>query len=154
MKSAPNNRPDLPPPGLCGAILDQAPYGIVVCRADGEITFANNLATFLLQCKAAGDNLYTIISENADQKNFTKNWQELLNNKRNAITLQFSLPLSQHDNRDSQLSLHITSLRGEFFDASVHVLAFIEDLSSKETLLLTDQHYTDSLEQLVNETNK
>jgi signal transduction histidine kinase len=154
MKSAPNKHPEQPPPGLCGAILDQAPYGIVVCRADGEITFANNLATFLLQCQAIGNNLHTIISKNTGQKNFAKNWQELLQNKRYTITLQFSLPESQHDNRNSQLSLHLTTLRGEFFDASIHVLAFIEDLSCKETLLLTDQHYTDSLEQLVNETSK
>ncbi len=157
MKSTPDSRP-VPPSGFCAAILEQAPYGIVVCRANGEIIFANNLATFLLQREAVGNNLRTIIAENSQSENFAMDWQELLQKKRNTITLRFSLPIpspiSSDDNRNSQLSLLASVLQGKFFDDSIIILAFIEDLSNKETLYMTDQHYTESLEQLVNETNR
>ncbi len=136
---------------LCPAILQQAPYGIIVCSEQGEITFANHLANFLLQQNnLTGNNLLDILTAEANLKDA---WENLLTESRNSVTLPFSVSSTRHNDDVPHLSLHASLLK-ETPDQKNRILIFIEDLSLNETLGAADQHYTDSLENLVDEKNK
>ena len=136
---------------LCPAILQQAPYGIIVCCEQGDITFANQLANFLLQQNnLTVNNLFDILTTETDLK---EAWENLLTGNRESISMPFSTN-SIIQNKDlPHLSLHASVLR-DTPDQKNHILIFIEDLSLNETLDAADQHYTDSLENLVDEKSK
>ena len=136
---------------LCLAILQQAPYGIIVCNELGVITFANQLANFLLQQNnLAGNNLLDTLQT---EVNLQDAWENLLTGSRNSITIPFSISSGQANERGHHLSFQATLLK-EIPDQKNHVLIFVEDLSLNETLDAADQHYTNSLENLVDEKNK
>jgi len=136
---------------LCLAILQQAPYGIVVCHEQGEITFANRLAAFLLQQENLSEgNLLGILKA---VPNLKTAWENLLTGNQNTVTLPFSMDPDFHNGEAPHLSLQATALK-DIPDQTNRILVFIEDLSINETLVAADQHYTNSLENLVNEKNK
>lgn len=135
-----------PPPGLCKAALQQAPYGIIVCRADGCIAFANELASTLLRHELIGHKLNTVID--IEERVLTA-WRELLEGNRTSATMLFSLPPDQTHSRKARLSLQAQVLDGTFAGIEDHVLIFVDDLNNKRDLLLTD-----SLDELVAETGK
>ncbi|MEA3333045.1 MAG: histidine kinase dimerization/phospho-acceptor domain-containing protein [Pseudomonadota bacterium] len=133
---------------LCPTILQQAPYGILVCDKQGEITFANQLAAFLLQQDNLTEhNLISIL----ELDTFNKAWERLLSGEQKNATLR-TTPLSSDDN-SPHLSLQASLLK-ETPDQKNRILIFIEDLSVSETLDAADQHYMDSLENLVDEKSK
>ena len=136
---------------LCLAILQQAPYGIIVCNELGAITFANQLASFLLQ----QDNLTgnQLLDTLMPESNLQNAWENLLTGNRNRFTSPFSLSVAQPHEDEPHLSLHASRLK-ETPDQKSHILIFIEDLSLNETLDAADQHYTNSLENLVDEKSK
>ena len=133
---------------LCLAILQHAPYGIIICNERGEITFANQLAAFLLQQNNLTDN--NLLGIMTEVPSFESTWKSLLAGDRNNITLPFSIGRDMHSNDDNvpHLSLQATILR-ETPNQKNRILIFIEDLSINETLNAADQHYTDSLENLI-----
>lgn len=136
---------------LCLAILEHAPYGIIVCDEQGEITFANHLASFLLQLdNLTNRNLLCIL---AAVPNLSNTWKSLLTGTRNNIALPFSTNKNTHNDDAHHLSLQAKVFK-ETPDQKNRVLIFIEDLSIRETLGTADQHYTDSLENLVDEKSK
>ena len=133
------------------AILQHAPYGIIVCDEQGEITFSNRLATFLLQRNnLTKSNLLCIL---AAVPNLKKAWEILVTGDRNNIAIPFSIDQNTHSHDVLNLSLQATILK-DTPDKKNYVLVFIEDLSIIETLDAADQHYTDSLEYLVDEKSK
>ncbi|MEA1921797.1 MAG: histidine kinase dimerization/phospho-acceptor domain-containing protein [Pseudomonadota bacterium] len=131
---------------LCLTILEQAPYGIIVCDEQGEIIFANQLAAFLLQQNnLAEHNLLSTL----ELANFRSAWENLLSGEQNNITLR----TSPSNDDGTPLSLQVTLLK-ETRNQQNRVLIFIEDLSVSETLDAADQHYMNSLENLVDEKSK
>ena len=136
---------------LCLSILQQAPYGIIICSEPGEIIFANQLANFLLQQNnLTGDNLLDILQSEVKLPDV---WVDLLAENQDRITIPFSVSSSKHNSDVSNLSLQASRLK-DTPDQKNHILIFIEDLSLNETLDAADQHYTDSLENLVDEKSK
>ena len=138
---------------LFRAILQHAPYGIMVCDEPGEITFANQLATFLLQQDNLDNrNLLDILATVPSAKNI---WKNLLSNDRGNVTIPFSINQGSPDNDDNvtKLSLHLSVLK-DTPNRKNSIVVFIEDLSLNETLGAADQYYTDSLENLVDEKSK
>ena len=137
---------------LCLTILQQAPYGVIVCDDQGEISFANQLAAFLLQQNnLAKHNLLSIL----ESPIFRSAWEDLLSGEQNSIALPFSTnqtsPVQSNDN--PRLSLQARLIKDPGNQQS-RVLVFIEDLSNSETLDAADQYYTNSLENLVEEKSK
>ncbi|MBN2809539.1 MAG: hypothetical protein JXR80_08625 [Deltaproteobacteria bacterium] len=150
MKSSltPNNEPEC---NLCLAILRHAPYGIVVCDEVATILFANQLAHFLLrQNPLAGHNLLTFLTTETDLK---EAWDNLLTGDKNSISMPFSVNQTGRETDHPHLSLQASVLQ-ESPEHKTRILIFFEDLSLSETLIAADQHYTDSLENLVDEKNK
>lgn len=136
---------------LCPSILQQAPYGIIVCSDSGEITFANQLANFLLQQNSlTGNNLLKILVPAIE---LNEVWEKLVSGSSNSITIPFSTCSTIQKDDPTHLSLHASLLTGTP-GPQKYVLIFIEDLSPNETLDAADQHYTDSLENLVDEKSK
>lgn len=136
---------------LCLTILQQAPYGIVVCDEEAKILFANTLAKFLLRRETLTDhNLLTIPTT---EINLKEAWEHLLAGTRNSLTIPFSVNRTAHNDDQPHLSLQANVLK-ETPKQKIRILVFIEDLSLSETLDAADQHYTDSLENLVDEKNK
>ena len=143
-----NNRDEC---NLYIAILQHAPYGVIVCDEPGDITFANQLAAFLCQQDdLQNSNLLKIMATVPD---FKSSWESLLTGDRNNIALPCSIGRSINDHEVPHLLLQATVFKPNS-DQENRVLVCIEDLSINETLVTTDQHYTDSLENLVNEKNK
>ena len=133
------------------AILQHTPYGIVVCDEQGDIAFANQLAAFLLQQdNLQNSNLLKIL---ATVPNFNNSWESLQTNDQNRIALPFSIDQSTNKHEAPRLSLQATVLKNDPGQKN-RTLVCIEDLSINETLTAADQHYTDSLENLVDEKSK
>jgi len=135
-----------PPPGLCKAALQQAPYGIIVCRLDGRIAFANDLAALLLRQDLIGRDLDRIIHI---EKRVLAAWKDLLHGHRTSATILFSLDRDDTHPKKTRLSLQAQVLDGSFTGIEDHILIFVDDLNSKRDLLLTD-----SFDELVAETGK
>ncbi len=132
-------------------ILQQAPYGIIVCDEQGGITFANQLASFMLQLDNLTDsNLLCILTAVPD---LSETWESLLRGTRNNIALPFSIDKNTQSGDILNLSLQASVFK-ESPDQKNRILIFIEDLSINETLDAANQHYTDSLENLVDEKSK
>ena len=133
------------------SILQHAPYGIIVCDEQGEITFSNRLSTFLLQRdNLTESNLLCIL---AAIPNLENAWKILVAGERNNIALPFSIGRNTHSHDAPNLSLQATVLKDTPNQKNL-ILVFIEDLSINETLDAANQHYTDSLENLVDEKSK
>ena len=138
---------------LLRAILQHAPYGVMVCDEPGEVTFANQLAAFLLQQNTLDNcNLLDILATVPNAKNI---WKNLISNDRGNVTIPFSINRESPDDDDNvtKLSLHLSVLK-ETPNRKNSIVIFIEDLSLNETLGAADQHYTNSLENLVDEKSK
>ena len=138
---------------LFRAILQHAHHGIMVCDEQGEITFANQLAPFLLQQdNLANHNLLDILTA---VPNFKNSWESLLSSNRDNVTMPFSMarkpPSDDHD--VTNLSLHLSLLKNTP-DQKNSIVVFIDDLSLNETLGAANQFYTDSLENLIDEKSK
>lgn len=138
------------PPEFWMAILEQAPYGILVCDSNGEIEFANQLAGFLLQkIPLTGRNLQTLLGR---EKEIKLIWQKMHKDKRFSTAMPYKTTSTMDElTEESHLSLKFKRLNR---DEDFLVLVFIEDLSVNETLDFADRHYTDSLEHLVDEKNR
>lgn len=139
--------------GLCPAILQRAPYGLIVCNEQGDISFANQLATFIFQQNNLIEgNLLSILRKTA---NFKIIWESLLSGERKEATLTLSTNQNSPSNNknDPHLSLQVSLLK-ETLNKENYFLVFIDDLSIGETLNAADQYYTDSLENLVEEKSK
>jgi signal transduction histidine kinase len=136
---------------LCLTILEQAPYGIIVCDEQGEITFANQLAAFLFRQNNLTEHNLISILELATYKGA---WESLLSGEQNNITLRAAPNTNDANDDDSpHLSLQATRLKNTS-NKQNRILISIEDLSVSETLDAANQHYTNSLENLVDEKNK
>ncbi len=133
---------------LCLTILEHAPYGIIVCDEQGEIIFANQLASFLFQQNNLAEHNLISILELASCKGA---WENLLSGEQNNITVR-ATP-NTNDDDGPHLSLQAILLK-ESPNQQNRILIFIEDLSVSETLAAANQHYTNSLENLVDEKNK
>ncbi len=145
--------------GLFPAIIKQAPYGIVVCRVNGEVVYANQLASFLLQRPLAGTNLNSI---SPLKEKLLDRFGQLFNSAYNALAVSTALETTTAEGcslrcsslEDSQLYFQIRRLENGSPTKDPLILIFIEDLSARETLALSDRNYTDRLEELVNETSR
>ena len=135
------------------AIIQQSPYGIMICDKQGKITFANPLAAFLFQQDNLNNqNLLDILE--AIPK-FKEAWANLLSNDLDKVTLPFSMGRKIHNDDDNitNLSLRLSVLK-DVTNKQNSIVVFIEDLSLNETLGAANQGYTNSLENLVDEKNK
>ncbi|MBN2705975.1 MAG: hypothetical protein JXR89_06015 [Deltaproteobacteria bacterium] len=139
---------------FCQVILQNLPYGIIICNHYGEIIFANQLAAFMLRRKQLmGEKLPEIME---DISGFSKIWHDLLAGSPKTPTLPFSVKRDDPgaESEPSSLSIQIDRLAKKTGLEELEIIALIEDLSPTETLDAADRQYTSSLESLVDEKNK
>ncbi|MBN2706735.1 MAG: PAS domain-containing protein [Deltaproteobacteria bacterium] len=137
-------------PEFCAAILQQAPYGVLVCSPDGVIDFANQLAAFLLQRQElCRHKLTELLSELPEIKH---TWEKLLEDENFSTAIPMTIrPAAGNPRESTHISLKFNRL---VHGSELAILVFLEDLSANETLDFADQHYTDSLENLVDEKSR
>ena len=139
---------------LLTAILENAPYGIIIIDAQGAIEFSNKLADFLLaqsDMTLTGQSLFKVLSlKKADTRKLSLLLQEksttlrpqrttlTFPNQQDTITLSFTL-IPYHDSGNGHQQ---------------RTVVFIEDLTGKATLSDAINFYTENLESMVKQKTK
>jgi len=142
-------------PDLFVEILEQAPYGIIVCQPDGKILYANQLANFLLQKPLTGANLNSFPSI---KEKLLERCTHLITGEYKALTATVKLIpetlAGSHTQPTENPQLYLQACRLRDHNYKNRILIFVEDLSARETVALSERNYTDTLEELINETSR